>query len=203
MTKTDLGEAISRVQAFLDASKTMQSSAGSILSRNDVHLYEADLDALVLALATPQDDGLRELVAEVDRLYETAKAHEYAVSNYKPDRHRADIAAFRAKVFPEWPKLSAALALLPDGAGWRPISEAPKDGTELLLWIPGEDGGSPYVGKYYDRNYLKKNTTLPNGEVGWRISGYKYYGWSSKESWEVFHPSHWKTINAPEASGEG
>lgn len=45
-----VAEALDRVQAFLDASKTMNSNAQSILGRNDAHLYEADLIVMVRAL---------------------------------------------------------------------------------------------------------------------------------------------------------
>ena len=65
---TELIEALERIKAFLAASKTMRGSAENILTRNDAPLYEADLEALVAALASTQPSGdVRERVAETIR----------------------------------------------------------------------------------------------------------------------------------------
>lgn len=45
---------------------------------------------------------------------------------------------------PRWP-VAASLRTVLDALEWRPISEAPKDGTEVLLFVPG---GRPSKGRH-------------------------------------------------------
>lgn len=64
-------------------------------------------------------------------------------------------------------------------SGWRPIAEAPKDGTKLLLWAT-------------------RNTMLvPTPEV---VSGWYANGWWGDES-TLSHVTHWQPLpDAPRSS---
>ena len=77
---------------------------------------------------TLQDDGLRERVAElIDREYGSFTCS-------MPNKEARELALEVTDML---------LALLPDGAGWRPISEAPKDGTVVMTlnYEAGNDDG--------------------------------------------------------------
>lgn len=50
---------------------------------------------------------------------------------------------------PLWP-VAASLRTVLDALEWRPISEAPKDGTEVLLFVPGEDTPDQVYFAFYD-----------------------------------------------------
>lgn len=113
--------------------------------------------------------------------------------------------------------LSAAPAP-PTGEGWRPIAEAPKDGTPVDLWMVDErGGGSRVVDAYYVTNREYRHVHFDNGFAeyatvnrdGWWAPNYGYDGvadWCDTPRWFNNHamqqrwisklPTHWMPIPA-------
>jgi hypothetical protein len=132
------------------------------------HVLEPYADRLRLALSQPPAlPGREELTdQEVDRALAVFKAElpELATA---PEWKRAQRAGMRA-----------ALALHPARAEeWRPIEEAPRDGTPVDLWVewPPESGpdkpeahGSRYANSRFDIEY----TEWVLGTAGFRESQY-------------------------------
>lgn len=57
---------------------------------------------------------------------------------------------------------------------WRPISEAPKDGTKILLWVPD-------------------NVCTPMQHVGWWDGSM----WKANLCGSWFNPTHWQPLPPP------
>lgn len=92
------------------------------------------------------------------------------------------------------------LALFSPADGWRPIETAPKDGADVLLYVPG-DSLFPTAGHYDTREYFEREYDDPEYmEEGWRWS----YGYPSDLHEEVLQPTHWMPLPpAPRPPGGG
>ena len=78
----------------------------------------------------------------------------------------------------------------------RPIETAPKDGTHVFLYVPG-DSLYPTVGHYDTREYfLKEYGDAGYMEEGWRWS----YGYPADFHEDVLEPTHWMPLPKPEAT---
>ena len=76
---------------------------------------------------------------------------------------------------------------------WKPIESAPKDGTEVFLYVPGESL-YPTAGRYdtpehFEREYGDRDYA----EEGWRWS----YGYPTDFHEEVIRPTHWMPLPTP------
>jgi len=64
---------------------------------------------------------------------------------------------------------------------WHPISTAPKDGTNILVWWPSECH-CPLVAHWNDGKWN-------NNKIGW-----KFTGWDNSKETE---PTHWMPLHTP------
>lgn len=73
--------------------------------------------------------------------------------------------------------------------GWRPIATAPRDGTDVLLWVPASKWGPAcaVVGN--------------SGRVTWHVSNIDGHDWEGPLDGAL--PTHWMPLPAPPASEEG
>ena len=79
---------------------------------------------------------------------------------------------------------------------WQPIDTAPKDGTHVFLYVPG-DSLYPTVGHYDTREYfLKEYGDADYMDEGWRWS----YGYPADFHEDVLEPTHWMPLPKPEAT---
>lgn len=76
---------------------------------------------------------------------------------------------------------------------WQPIDTAPKDGTEVFLYVPG-DSLHPTAGRYKTREYFSEEYDDPDyQEEGW----YWSFGYPSDFHQEVLTPTHWMPLPEP------
>ena len=75
---------------------------------------------------------------------------------------------------------------------WQPIETAPKDQTEVLVWVRGEI--IPLVMAFFSREYYAREYgDAEYMEDGWRLS-YGYPGHLPESTWE---PTHWMPLPEP------
>jgi hypothetical protein len=79
---------------------------------------------------------------------------------------------------------------------WQPIETAPKDETEVFLWIPGVSN-YPIAGHYTSAERVEEDYGDPEYmEEGWYL-GYGYPGDLGEETYE---PTHWMPLPNPPKS---
>lgn len=79
-------------------------------------------------------------------------------------------------------------AAIASRAGWLPIADAPKDGTEMLIWFADLYGGKADIGRWDADQYANKPRPYWTG-VGERIYGILAY--------RKGNPTHWQPLPAP------
>lgn len=130
----------------------------------------------------PPDPGLASLVGEIDALEkayfdipETEITENPQIYVLDPEifQFLGKIADFLSAFDKALPKLRTAL-----GGGWRPMSEAPKDGTEIVLLCDFGpiDPQCPIFAKWCDE------------DGGW---------WCCRDGWEVENPTDWIPLPQP------
>lgn len=88
---------------------------------------------------------------------------------------------------------AALTAALPHLSGWRPIAEAPRDGTDVFVYVRG-DSLYPTAAHYSSREYFEKEYGDPEYmEEGW----YWSFGYPSDFHEEVIEPTYFRPIDAP------
>jgi hypothetical protein len=133
----------------------------------------------------------------VDRLLQgrcdpgpTSDPHECELpSDECPCAIRADAAAEITRLRKERDEARAAIT-------WRPIETAPKDGTHVFLYVPG-DSLYPTVGHYDTREYfMKEYGDADYMDEGWRWS----YGYPADFHDDALEPTRWMPLPTPEAT---
>ena len=77
-------------------------------------------------------------------------------------------------------------ALASRAGGWLPIESAPKDGAEVDIWCPDDDGGYRVADAYWCQINNK-----------WHVTGDSWMTWANQ-------PTHWRPLPAaPEPLAEG
>ena len=100
----------------------------------------------------------------------------------------------------EWlaAQLRIALTALQAGAGdgWQHIESAPKDGTKVFVYVPG-DSNYPTAAYYSSKEYFETEYGDPDYmDEGW----YWSFGYPSDFHEETIEPTHWMPIpESPEA----
>lgn len=83
-----------------------------------------------------------------------------------------------------------------EGMAWRPIETAPKDGTTVLVYVPGETL-YPTAASYDSREYFAKEYGDPEYmPEGWRWEN----GYPGDFHEEVIDPTHWLPLPSPPES---
>ena len=85
---------------------------------------------------------------------------------------------------------------LREGALWKPIETAPKDGREILVFLDGD-------GEDFSRSSLRKAVACWYGftaVVFWKNGGFSEFSWDRL----IHRPTHWMPLPPPpQAAGEG
>jgi hypothetical protein len=113
--------------------------------------------------------GLRE---EIEAITEKLDRHTHGWLHNEHDVKRQGGLGFFNQVCHRLADLRAALSK-PPPSPWRPIAEAPRDGTRVLVWLPSWDEII---------------------QTSWRDHGddYQDVGWGTAEQ-----PAHWMPLPAP------
>lgn len=98
--------------------------------------------------------------------------------------------------------MRAALAVVREAEGWRPIESAPKDGTVIDLWIEGQ---SDMVDFYAPTARFNRKTRMREGravEWRWLTAGPNEAKWRSVGGLGYplspdVTPTHWRPLPAP------
>lgn len=81
--------------------------------------------------------------------------------------------------------------------GWRDIETAPRDGTKVLVYVPGASL-YPTAAQYDTRAYFEREYGNPDYmEEGWRWS----FGYPADFHEETIQPTHWMPLPEPPSKG--
>lgn len=131
-------------------------------------------------------DLVQKLVGALGAFVERFKDHEDAGprgETWQSDEFLAELAQARAAI-------SEAKA-----GGWQPIETAPKDGTEVFVYVPG-DSLFPTAAAYKSADYFEKEYgDREYMEEGW----YWAFGYPSDFHECVITPTAWQPLPAPPA----
>lgn len=89
-------------------------------------------------------------------------------------------------------------ALASRAGGWLPIDSAPRDGTQVFVYAPGETL-FPTAAEYKSSAYFAKEY----GDAGYMDEGWYWsYGYPNDMHEETITPTHWQPLPEPPAAPE-